>query len=165
MLVYRLSKRQYSATVLSGNGGLESDGRWHSQGRRIVYCATSEALAIIELRVHVGRFIPRVAFVMHEIELPDGEAGHLSAKDLPKHWNRVPHSKLTQAIGDAWLAKSRHLALQVPSIHSGTDRNVLLNPAHESFRDVRVVLRRAWPAIFAAAHRSSAVRPGKGRLP
>ena len=154
MRLYRLSKRQYSAAVLTGNGGLESDGRWHSEGRRIVYCASSEALAIIELRVHVLRFVPRVAFVMHEIELPDGEVGHLSAKELPRFWNRLPHSKLTQAIGDTWLAKGRHLALQVPSIHSATDRNVLLNPAHESFRHVRVVSRRAYrfdPRMFGPA--------------
>ena len=54
MRVFRLCKQLYSATVLSGEGGLVVDGRWHSAGRRIVYAANSEALAVLEIRVHLG---------------------------------------------------------------------------------------------------------------
>jgi RES domain-containing protein len=54
MRVFRLCKQLYSGTVLSGEGGLVVDGRWHSAGRRIVYAASSEALAVLEMRVHFG---------------------------------------------------------------------------------------------------------------
>jgi RES domain-containing protein len=55
--VYRLCKEIYSTDVLEGQGGLIVAGRWHSQGRRIVYCASSEALAVLELRVHLGSYV------------------------------------------------------------------------------------------------------------
>jgi RES domain-containing protein len=158
--IFRLCKKQYfdlrgkgrdSASVLSGAGGLESGGRWHTEGRRIVYCSTSEALAVLEVRVHVGRFIPRAPFVMHEIAVPDDLIHTLAHRDLPTQWNSVPHSPITQAKGDAWLAKAKHLALRVPSVHSQHDWTVLINPEHEAAQQVRVVARRAYrfdPRLF-----------------
>jgi RES domain-containing protein len=47
----------------------------------------------------------------------------------------------TQAIGDEWLASGRSLALRVPSVHSRTDYNVLLSPAHPGAGRVRIVGR------------------------
>jgi RES domain-containing protein len=116
-----------------------------------VYCATSEALAVLEVRVHVGRFIPRAPFVMHEIIVPDELIHTLAHRDLPTLWNSVPHSATTQAKGDAWLSKGKHLALRVPSVHSQHDWTVLINPAHEAARRVRVVARRPYkfdPRLF-----------------
>ncbi|MGH8544168.1 MAG: RES family NAD+ phosphorylase [Gammaproteobacteria bacterium] len=57
MHVYRLCKEAYSENLLQGDGGRLADGRWHRLGRRIVYCASSEALAVLELRVHRKRSI------------------------------------------------------------------------------------------------------------
>src|SRR5262249_11152368 len=140
--VFRLCKKLYSASVLSGAGGLQSGGRWHTEGRRIVYCATSEALAVLEVRVHVGRVAPRAAFVMHEISIPDELIYALPARELPAQWNSVPHAATTQAKGDAWLMKAKHLALRLPTVHSRHDWTVLINPAHEAARQVKVVKRR-----------------------
>ena len=144
MRIFRLCERRYSASVLSGAGGLEFDGRWHTQGRRIVYCASNEALAVLEVRVHAGRFILRVPFTMHEIELPDDTVELLPKNDLPQHWSRASHPRSTQALGDAWLEKNLSLALRVPSIHSHSDSNVLINPAHAEARLVKVVAKRPY---------------------
>jgi RES domain-containing protein len=151
MRVFRLCKKRYSAAVLSGAAGLQSSGRWHTEGRRIVYCATSEALAVLEVRVHVGRFVPRATYVMHEIIVPDELIHALPARELPVQWNSVPHSAASQAKGDAWLAKAKHLALRVPSVHTQHDWTVLINPGHAAAGKVKVVQRRDYrfdPRLF-----------------
>jgi RES domain-containing protein len=144
MLLYRLVKSRYSDEVLSGVGGLVVDGRWHTAGRRIVYTATSEALAVLELRVHLGRVLPRAAFTMQTIEVGDEGVQALRATDLPRDWARVPAPPSTRQIGDRWLTRGATLALRVPSIHVASEGNVLLNPSHAGARTLRVVSRRPY---------------------
>jgi len=139
--VYRLCKDKYSKRVLDGEGGRVADGRWHTQGRRIVYCASSEALAVLEVRVHVGRHVPRVPYAMHMIHVPDEHIVTLLAEELPEHWNTVPYATASQRIGDEWLVSARSAALQVPSVHSNSDTSLLLNPAHPDFQHIRVLSR------------------------
>jgi len=139
MRAFRLCKRLYSDIVLSGEGGLVVDGRWHSVGRRIVYAASSEALAVLEMRVHLGRFVPRAPYGMHVIEIPDALIKILTARALKETWNAVPPTAHTQQIGDKWLRGKSAPALSVPSIHSATDRNILLNPAHPAASSISLI--------------------------
>jgi RES domain-containing protein len=139
--VYRLCKDKYSKQVVDGQGGRIADGRWHTQGRRIVYCASSEALAVLEVRVHVGRHVPRVPYAMHMIHVPDEHIVTLLAEALREHWNAVPYTDVSQGIGDEWLESARSAALQVPSIHSNSDTTLLLNPMHPDFEYIRIVAR------------------------
>lgn len=148
MLIYRLCKQHYSADVLSGAGGLHADGRWHTVGKPVVYCASAESLAVLELRVHVGNWLPKDRFAMHEIEVPDKLVATLRNASLPAGWNAVPHTALSQALGDAWLTKRQTPALRVPSIHSSTEFNVLLNPMHPRHKEARV--KRVWEYRFDA---------------
>lgn len=144
MHVYRLCKQIYSAGVLDGQGGQNAAGRWHSQGHRVVYCASSEALAVLELRVHLGSYVPRSRYVMHTFEVPDEIIADLAAEALPVGWDTVPHTETSRAVGDEWLESARSVAVRVPSIHSETDRNILLNPAHREFGRVRARARRPY---------------------
>jgi RES domain-containing protein len=160
VLIYRLCKQRYSATVLSGEGGLQADGRWHSQGRPIVYCATSEALAVLELRVHVGNYLPHDIYVMHEITVTNAHLQVLSDAQLVNGWNTVPHCAISQTIGNDWLIQNQSAALRVPSIHSSTEFNVLLNPLHADHR--KVTVKRQWPYRFdARMFAAEAARPTK----
>lgn len=110
----------------------------------MVYCASSEALAVIELRVHIGRFVPQEPFDMHELEIADELVDALPLEQLPADWNGVPPGPATQRIGDAWLTASKSLGLRVPSIHSRSDFTVLINPAHAAMREVRFGERRPY---------------------
>jgi RES domain-containing protein len=139
--IYRLCKKEYSEGVLQGEGGRLADGRWHTVGRRIVYCASSEALAVLELRVHLGRYIPHSAYLMHTIDIPDDCIESLAPNALAKGWNAVPHTAVSQAIGDEWLKSGRGLALRVPSVHSQSDTNILFNPDHPDIRRACVLAR------------------------
>jgi RES domain-containing protein len=160
--VYRLCKEKYSASVLDGQGGLAADGRWHTRGRRIVYCASSEALAVLEVRVHVGRHVPAMPYVMHAIDVPDELVTEIAQADLPGDWNAVPFGAASQSVGDAWLASARSAALRVPSVHSGSDATVLLNPAHPAYDAITVATRTPYafdPRLFV---RRPARRGGPG---
>jgi RES domain-containing protein len=137
--VFRLCKQLYSDTVLSGEGGLVVDGRWHSAGRRIVYTASSEALAVLETRLHLGRFVPKASYAIHVMEVADTQIQMLAAEALPRTWNAVPAAGHTRRIGDDWLRVSSTVALSVPSIHSASDCNILINPAHPSAAGVEFI--------------------------
>jgi RES domain-containing protein len=137
--IYRLCKKEYSEDLLQGEGGRLSDGRWHTVGRRIVYCASSEALAVLELRVHLGRYFPHSDYLMHTIEIPDECIESYPAQ--AQGWNAVPHTATSQAIGDEWLKSRRGVALRVPSVHSQSDTNILLNPEHPDIQRVRTLAR------------------------
>ena len=143
MHVYRLCKEANSENLLQGDGGRLADGRWHRLRRRIVYCASSEALAVLELRVHLGRYIPHSDYLMHTIDVPDNRIESLPAKALANGWNSVPHTPVSQAIGDEWLNSGRALALRVPSVHSQSDTNILLNPENPDIQHVRRLLARS----------------------
>jgi RES domain-containing protein len=144
MRVFRLCKERYSNSVLSGDGGLHADGRWHTQGRPIIYCASSESLAVLELRVHIGSFLPRDGFVMHEIDFPDALIESIDPRQLPVGWNSVPLSNVSQAVGDAWLEQGRSTALRVPSVQSNTEFNLLFNPKHENAKSLTIRSTRVY---------------------
>ena len=153
MRVYRLAKAQYDAALLTGQGGLLADGRWHTAGRPVVYAASSEALAVLEVRVHLRRPLPAVAFTMHAIDVPDELVESLSHGALPAEWNAVPPLGGSQAVGDRWLSAARSLALRVPSIHSASDANLLINPLHREATCLRVAGSRPYafdPRLFMA---------------
>ena len=67
MILWRVS----GFADLVGQGGLVASGRWHSRGRPIVYTADSNALALLEARVHIEQAgVPRT-YQLLEIEAPD----------------------------------------------------------------------------------------------
>jgi RES domain-containing protein len=142
--LYRLVKQKYARQALAGRGGLEADGRWHSSGRPVVYLASSEALAVLEVRVHVGSVVPLDPYMLLTVELPPRLVDVLPREDWPRGWDAVPSGPASQRLGDRWLAEARGLALRVPSVHSSSDYNVLFNPAHPKASLARVVARRRY---------------------
>jgi RES domain-containing protein len=78
---------------------------------------------------------------MHTIEVPDECIESLPAEALEKGWNAVPHTAVSQDIGDEWLKSRRRLALRVPSVHSQSDANILFNPEHPDIQRVRILAR------------------------
>ncbi|MGH8295372.1 MAG: RES family NAD+ phosphorylase [Steroidobacteraceae bacterium] len=141
MRLYRLGQEAYAEHVLRGEGGLAQSGRWHTLGCRVVYCASVEALSVLEVRVNFGNRLPSVPYVMHTIEVPEEAIIAIEPKSLPADWNAVPLEPASQRLGADWLGSLGSLGLRVPSIHSRTDYNVLLNPLHPSCERVRVLDR------------------------
>jgi RES domain-containing protein len=141
--IARAARSRTGAEAFDGRGGLHAPGRWHSIGRRIVYTAGSESLAKLEALAHF-RPSEAPALVLVEATVPDRAISRV-AMHLPPGWDAVPESDISRAIGDSWLAAGTTLALEVPSIHSKSESNILINPEHRAFRRVTI----AAPAPFA----------------
>ncbi len=128
---------------LSGEGTKQHGGRWNSPGRPAVYCASSLALAALEVLVNLPRdqrrkgHTPAQSAV--EYELPD-EMCKLSG--FP---GTMPEEK-TRPLGDAWLESLECVALSVPSNVVPLEANVVLNPRHSDMD--RVAILRIEPFSF-----------------
>lgn len=138
MIVYRLSKKEYINDI-SGYGSERNGGRWNEKGRPALYTASSRALAVLEVAVHVPFGIMPINYYMATIEVPD-DANILEIKiaDLPNNWNSNPIIKATQFIGEDFLKENKHLILKVPSASVGGDYNYIINPAHPDFKTVTI---------------------------
>jgi len=137
--VFRIARAAHSRTgaeAFDGRGGLHAPGRWHSIGRRIVYTAGSESLAKLEALAHF-RPSEAPALVLACATVPDRAIARVPLP-LPPGWDAIPESNVSRAIGDAWLAAGNRLALEVPSIHSKSESNILINPDHRAFRRVTI---------------------------
>lgn len=130
-------------------GSTLAQGRWHTVGvgvpRRVVYAASSRALAQLEKRVHANRHQP-VDQALFRVGLPpDIVIGHAVDEGLPSNWR--DDETATQALGDAWLDAVRGLALWVPSYVEPLENNLLINPRHPRAVEVRFIVERD-PFVF-----------------
>jgi RES domain-containing protein len=129
MRLWRLTKRRFAD--LDGLGGELADGRWHTRGRPVVHCATSAALAVLEVRVHLDLPLELLPddYVLLRIAAPDDLAVQaVEPADLLDGWQG--REDLCRPIGDAWLAAATTPLLSVPSAIIEVERNTLLNPRH-----------------------------------
>ena len=140
MRVYRIAKAIRSSTgveMMSGDGGLHGSARWHTKGRPIVYTATSQALATLEIAVNLKR--PRIvpSYRILEVQVPDTLVITLVETILPQGWDRKDDEPLmARSIGDRWLASQASVALRVPSSVIPQEYNVLLNPGHPEYTQI-----------------------------
>ena len=140
MRVYRIAKTIHSTTgaeMMSGEGGLRGSARWHTKGRPIIYTATSQALATLEIAVNLKNpgIIP--AYRILEVDVPDDLIVEIEASILPGGWDRKDSEPLlARSIGDRWLATQVSTGLRVPSSVIPHEYNVLLNPSHPGFSQV-----------------------------
>jgi RES domain-containing protein len=128
---------------LTGDGAVRTPGRWHTRGRRVVYCAQSPAAALLEILVHFEIDIQGlpIRYRLLKIEAPDDlRVERVSVDELPEDWPE--RSEVTRALGDGWLAKGSAALLSVPSAIVPETFNVLLNPAHQDAKRVVIVETR-----------------------
>jgi len=125
---------------LAGEGALRTPGRWHTRGRRVVYCAQSPAAALLEILVHFETDIQGlpVRYRLLRIEAPgDVNVERVAVDELPADWPEK--TEVTRAIGDGWLINGSAALLSVPSAIVPETFNVLLNPAHPDARRIVIV--------------------------
>ena len=138
MILYRIAKCVY-VNDLSGTGARLYGGRWNSVGRPMVYLASSRALAVLEVLVHLSPTIFPGEFCLAEFEIPDDSILNVDIKQLPVNWqDPSPPSELKQ-IGDNFLKLQQHLLLKVPSVIVTNDFNYLLNPLHAEAGKIRLL--------------------------
>lgn len=139
MKVFRLSRKKYS-NELSGKGASLSANRWNSKGTEIIYCASSRALAMAEVAVHLNLALIPNDYLMLEIHIPDSiKIQKIDHGDLPSGWDLFPHISSTQKIGDDFMRQNNYCVLSVPSAVVKGDVNYLLNPFHKDFKGIEII--------------------------
>ena len=124
-------------------------GRWHSlqpglqpgiQARRLVYAASSRALAQLEKRVHANGVKP-VGLALFSLTMPARLAvPEAFSLGLPADWRHDEGA--TQAWGNRWLNEGRHLAVWVPSFVETAENNLIVNVAHPRSIEIGLVKER-----------------------
>ena len=117
--------------TLSGDGGLLAPGRWHSQGRRIIYLSDHPASALLELLVRFQILVSDIpdSYRLLAVDFPDSvTTDAIDVEALPRDWRG--DRATTQSIGDGWLSANRTALLKVPSAIVPFAFNWLLNPTH-----------------------------------
>ncbi len=142
MILYRLCKCVY-ADDLSGNGARLYGGRWNSEGRAMLYTASSRSLAVLEALVHLSPTNMPDDFCMLTIEAPD-DYTILDVETLPKDWREYPEKQILKQTGNSFLKEAKHLLLQVPSALVSEEFNYLLNPMHPKATAVKIISKKSF---------------------
>src|SRR5580700_1376147 len=101
---------------LDGRGGLLASARWHTQGRPIVYLATSPAGALTEVLVNLELDAARLPgnYMLLKVEAPDDvPVKRIEATALSEGW--ADDLAISRNLGDDWLAGGESALLEVPS--------------------------------------------------
>ncbi|TVP60318.1 MAG: RES domain-containing protein [Halomonadaceae bacterium] len=135
-VVYRLLKKKRLADAFSGEGARLYGGRWNSRGKACTYVAGTEALAILEVMVHLSNYEQLKDFVLLELEIPDDLIEIPGNAQLPDNWREDPAPVETLEIGDRFLECKELLALQLPSTIAPREHIFLLNPGNSDYEKV-----------------------------
>ena len=145
MEVFRIAREKYAAT-LSGKGAAIRGARWNSVGVEMIYTAANRSLAMAEVAVHLNLSTLQDDYVMIAISAPDDvQVQKLSSADLPTDWNTFPYNPLTRKIGDRFIAECKYCILQVPSVITKGEHNMLLNPYHPQFSKIKIIAIENFP--------------------
>ncbi len=135
MRVWRLANRRFAS--LDGEGARLYGGRWNPVGRRMVYTSEHLSLALLEVIVHLElpvELFP-LDYIKLEIEIPENlKVETLSS--LPKSPSAMVET------GRRWIDANCSVALRVPSVIVGEENNLLINPDHPDFRQIRIHRRQ-----------------------
>lgn len=145
MEVYRLSRQMFSSD-LSGKGAAIKGARWNSVGIEMIYTANNRSLAMAEVAVHFTLATLPEDYVMMTVFIPDDiSLQKLNISDLPEKWNVFPYPVSTQKIGDKFIIEKKYCVLQIPSVVTPGDYNLLINPHHADFTGIKIVKVEKFP--------------------
>jgi RES domain-containing protein len=126
---------------LSCEGARRYGGRWNSKGIAVLYCALSESLAMLELRIHSPHPYPRTRW-RFAIEVPDDALTTVTIEQLPRGWDTLPAGPASKRFGDYWVQRRASLGLLLPSVVASEEKNLLLNPSHPRFQEIRIISKQ-----------------------
>lgn len=137
MILYRIANCKY-INSLDGMGARLYGGRWNSKGSAMIYTASSRALAVLEVLVHLPPLFTPDNFCIGTIEIPDTKIFALDINTLPANWKDVSSPAALKQMGNQFLKDGKYLAMKVPSSVVEQEYNYLLNPAHHLISKVKV---------------------------
>jgi len=137
MLLYRIAKCIY-ADDLSGTGARLYGGRWNSIGKPMVYVASSRALAVLEVLVHLPPALLPDGYCLVTLKVPE-DIQEMNNNLLPSNWQEFPEPAILRQMGDRFLNERKQLLFKVPSAIVKEEFNYLINPAHPDAGKIEIV--------------------------
>ncbi|WP_103865302.1 RES family NAD+ phosphorylase [Aquimarina sp. I32.4] len=138
MQVYRIAKQKYIKD-LTGIGAKTVGGRWNPKGVAVLYTSTSAALSALEVLAHLPAAYFPDDMSIATIEVPDTLITTIETKKLPNDWNEIPVPIEVQNFAMQWITEEQYLGLKVPSIIIPKEQNLLVNPLHPRFNEVKLI--------------------------
>ena len=138
MLVYRIGRKRY-ARDLSGIGAWINGGRWNGKGLYALYTAGSASLAMLEWLVHAQTPDANETYCLTTIEIPPQSIVTIQLDELAADWRLFPAPEALQLLGNRYLQEGKWLGIAFPSVIMPVDVNIVLNPLHDKFDQVKIV--------------------------
>jgi len=138
LTAWRIVKRKHARTAFTGEGARLYGGRWNSVGSSMVYTAESQALAALEMVIHLDSSDLLDHYVLFQIGIDESLVTMIEPTELPRNWRVDPPPMKVREIGHLWVTASTSAALQVPSAILPAEHNFLLNPHHPDFPKLRI---------------------------
>src|SRR5690606_34952693 len=135
MLVYRIAHKKYADSLFAS--GLE--GRWNSEGKKVLYTAESISLAYPETMNYRKGMGYNDDFRIMIIKLPQTDFSMVSSAELPSDWRDFRNYHECQKIGDRWFDDTKNLGLKVPSAVVPENYNVIINTLHQDYKKVELI--------------------------
>jgi RES domain-containing protein len=132
---WRIVRARYAATAFSGEAARRFGGRWNSKGTALVYTAGSQALAALEMLVHLDSADLLQHYRLFPVSFDESLVEIVELSTLPARWRRRASVRRT---GDEWVESSRSAVLQVPSAVVPGESNFLLNVSHPDFVKIKI---------------------------
>ena len=114
MILYRIVKCAYAD--LNGTGARLFGGRWNSEGRPMVYLASSRSLATLEALAHLSPTNIPDGFCMMMIDAPDDFA-EVDTASLPESWHEFPEPMGLKRIGNNFIAENKPVYSRYSNFH------------------------------------------------
>ena len=137
MLVYRITHKDFSKSLIASG----AEGRWNSEGKKVIYAAESIALAFLENMVRRQGVGFNRDFKIVVIEIPDDiNLSTITTNDLKAGWRNFKDYSRCQPSGDEWYRQGATAVLKVPSAVLPESNNFVINTLHSDYTANKIKL-------------------------
>ncbi len=135
MIVYRITTAKW-ANKLTASG---YPARWNPRHVKVIYTASSTALACLENLVHRSGEGFNANFRLIEIAIPDKlRFDSITVDELPENWHKPEGYPVCREFGKEWVDQDKTCILKVPSSIIPDETNILINPGHPGFGQITI---------------------------
>jgi RES domain-containing protein len=134
MKIYRIARTEFCNET--GEGAKRWGGRWNLPGHPAIYGCGSVAAALLERLTVDSELFSSERYTLYsvmEFNGPEHLIHIIDPKDLPKGWDTIPATKVSQEFGTK-LLQSGTVCFGVPSVVDTSSFNFVFNPLAKDFR-------------------------------
>ena len=126
MKAFRIVRHKF-AQLLTGEGAKLYGGRWNSIGTPCIYSSTNISLCLCEYLVNLPSYLLPKDLQLVTYDFNESDVQKINVKDLPKGWDAIPVSTVSQYFGDELLTSGESLAFLIPSVIIQQENNIVIN--------------------------------------